>query len=300
VTRPKTFRPRGAAEPVDRMLGLYAIVAGAALLFPNRPDRWWLFALAHLAAVAVGFGLGPVRVVWNALVSRWPRPVSALGDLYPVVLVPALYSELPPLNLAVWNGRYFDPFIQRIEEAVFGLQPSFEFARALPFLPLSETLHAAYLSYYFIIFVPPVLIWWFSGTTALRHGVFALMLTFLAHYVFFIYFPVSGPRYLFPSPGGVLAEGPVYQLAHRILEAGSSRGAAFPSSHVGVSLAQTLIAWRWLRPLSIPLAILTTGLALGAIFGGFHYAIDAIAGAMLGAIMVASAPSLYTWLEHRS
>lgn len=282
------------------MLATYAIVGGAALFFPHRPERWWLFALAHLAAVAVGFGFGPLRATWNALVARWPRTVSAIGDLYPVVLVPALYTELPALNLSVWNGRYFDPLIQRIEEAIFGLQPSFSFARALPFLPLSETLHAAYLSYYVIIFVPPLLIWWFSGTNALRRAVFTLMLTFLVHYLFFIYFPVSGPRYLFPSPGGVLADGPVYQLTHRILESGSSRGAAYPSSHVGVSLTQTLIAWRWLRPLSIPLGILTTGLALGAIYGGFHYAIDAISGALLGILMVACAPYLYARLERSS
>lgn len=291
--------PRRAGEPVDRLLGVYAIVAGAALLFPHRPSNWWLFALCHAVAVIVGFGMRPFRAIWDWLIARWPGAVTAIGDFYPVFLVPLLYSELPPLNKSVWDGRYLDPVIMRIEEAIFGGQPSFELARALPVLPLSEILHAAYLSYYLIIFVPPFLIWWRSGTFALRNAVFALMLTFLAHYLFFIWFPVQGPRYLFPAPDGGLERGAVYRLAHAILEAGSSRGAAFPSSHVGVAVAQTLIAWRWLRPLAIPLAILATGLALGAIYGGFHYATDALAGAVLGATMTFVAPALYRRMESR-
>jgi hypothetical protein len=142
-----TFSPRRASEPVDRMLATYAIVAGAALLFPHRPDRWWLFALAHAVAIAVGFGAPPFRGIWNALVARWPRPISAVGDLYPLILVPALYAELPALNLSIWDGRYFDPWIIRAEELLFGMQPSSAFARALPILQLSELLHTAYLSY---------------------------------------------------------------------------------------------------------------------------------------------------------
>jgi membrane-associated phospholipid phosphatase len=288
-----TFSPRRASEPVDRLLAMYAILGGAALLFPHRPDRWWLLALAHAVAIAVGFGVKPFRSFWNALVARWPRTISAVGDLYPLALVPALYAELPALNLSIWDGRYFDPWVIRAEELLFGLQPSSAFARALPILPLSELLHSAYLSYYLIIFVPPLLIWWRAGTHALRNAVFALMLTFLVHYLFYIYLPVQGPRYLFPAPGGVLADGPVYQLAHRILEAGSSRGAAFPSSHVGVAVAQTFIAWRWLRPLAWPVGVLAIGLALGAVYGGFHYATDAIVGAVFGAAAATVGPRLY-------
>jgi hypothetical protein len=61
-------------------------------------------------------------------------------------------------------------------------------------------LHAAYLSYYFIIFVPPL-----RAVPARPHAMrlparrsFAVMLSFFAHYLFFIFFPVQGPRYLFP------------------------------------------------------------------------------------------------------
>jgi membrane-associated phospholipid phosphatase len=216
--------------------------------------------------------------------------VRTLLDWLPIVLVPALYAELAPLNIAVHGGTYFDDIIIRWEQALFAGLPSRDWAAALPSLPLSELLHAAYLSYYFIIFVPPLLLFLRGRTVEFRATVFTVMLAFFVHYVFFIYFPVQGPRYLFAPPGGQLANGTFYTLTHRVLEAGSSQGAAFPSSHVGVSVAQTLITFVYMPRFAVLLAALTAGLALGAVYGGFHYAIDALAGLLLGAAAFIAAP----------
>jgi membrane-associated phospholipid phosphatase len=285
------LRPLGL--PVDRLLAAYAVVGGAALLFPHRGPRWPILAALHVAAILLGFATPPARRLWSRLSEVLPRFAAFIGDAYPVALIPLLYAELPALNVAVWNERYFDPLIIAIERSVFGGMPSHDWAAAMPILPLSELLHSAYLSYYFIIFGPPIIIALRSTREAFRQAVFALMLTFVAHYLFFIWFPVQGPRYLFAAPGGIIADGTVYKLAHRILEAGSSRGAAFPSSHVGVAVAQTITAWRYCRPLAPILAILAIGLACGAVYGGFHYATDAIVGAILGGAMAIVAPRVY-------
>jgi membrane-associated phospholipid phosphatase len=110
---------------------------------------------------------------------------------------------------------------------------------------------------------------------------------------------VQGPRYLFDPPGGVIANGFLYQLTHTVLEAGSSQGAAFPSSHVGVSVTQTLLMIRYMPRLAPLIGVLTLGLALGAIYGGFHYAIDAAAGLALGVAAYAAAGPLRKWLAAR-
>jgi membrane-associated phospholipid phosphatase len=84
----------------------------------------------------------------------------------------------------------------------------------------------------------------------------------------------------------------MYQLAHHVLEAGSSRGAAFPSSHVGVSAAQAVNAFvllPWLAPF---VALLVAALAAGAVYGGFHYAIDASTGLLLGLAAAFAAPAV--------
>lgn len=283
---------RSRPRPVDIVLSVYLAVAGAALFFPHRAPGWPALAAFHVGLILLALRPGVIGRWLGAVARRLPRISTIVADWYPLALVPALYTELATLNVAVWNGRYFDGVILSIEQSLFGGQPSHELAAALPLLPLSEVLHAAYLSYYVIIYGPPLILYLMRRREAFHASVFTLMLAFAAHYVFFIYFPVQGPRYLFPAPGGRIAKGTFYKLAHRVLQSGSSRGAAFPSSHVGVSVAQCVVVARYLPYLAPVVVLLTIGLAFGAIYGGFHYATDAIAGLILGLVVALLAPRL--------
>lgn len=272
---------------------MYAAVTGLALAFPFRPAMWPLLAIVHFAAAALGLGIAPARKAWNVFAQRFPRAAVLVGDWYPLVLLPAIYMELALLNRAIFGGRYFDDVIMGWEQALFLGQPSRALAPTAPFRWLSEALHAAYLSYYLIVMVPPIILAAQRRWDAFREAVFTLMLAFFAHYLFFVFFPVQGPRYLFAPPGGGQAEGPAFRLAHGVLEAGSSQGSAFPSSHVGVSVAQSANALRFLRRLAPVLIVLTLGLAAGAVYGGFHYAIDTLAGLALGTACAVIGPPLY-------
>jgi membrane-associated phospholipid phosphatase len=73
------------------------------------------------------------------------------------------------------------------------------------------------------------------------------------------------------------------RLVLRILQGASSRGAAFPSSHVSVAVAQAWLAMRYQRRVGRWTCALAVGLACGAVYGGFHYALDALVGAAVGA-----------------
>ncbi|MBI4543648.1 MAG: phosphatase PAP2 family protein [Gemmatimonadetes bacterium] len=287
-----------ARSATERLFAAYALLSALALAFPRRPLYAALLAALHVAAAAV------LLRASLAVPGARRRPVSPaaawLRDWYPLLLIPALYTELAVLNRAVHGGRYFDPLLQRWEMAVFGGQPSRGLAAAAPHLWLSEALHGAYLSYYIIIYGPPLLLYLRGRRAEFRQVVFALMLTFFVHYAFFIYFPVQGPRYLFPAPAGEMARGWLYRLSHFLLEAGSSQGAAFPSSHVAVAAAQTWLSARYLPRLAPWVGVLTLGLALGAVYGGFHYATDAAAGLLLGVLLAAAAPAAAGLLTGRA
>jgi membrane-associated phospholipid phosphatase len=289
---------RQLGEPVDRLFGAYALVSGLALAFPARPAAWPAFALVHAAAVGIGFGVAPARRAWSAFAHRAPTAARLLGDWYPLLLLPALYIELAVLNRSVFDGRYFDTLVMGWEQAVFHTQPSRVLAQAAPHRWLSEILHAGYLSYYAIVFVLPLVLYATGRRQAFREAVFTLMLGFFAHYLFFVWLPVQGPRYLFPPPAPD-AQGPAYRLAHGVLEAGSSQGSAFPSSHVGVSATQSANALRFVPILSPLLMLLTALIGVGAVYGGFHYAIDAIAGLALGTACAIAGPVLYRRLRDR-
>lgn len=282
-----------------RLLAGYGVVTGLAYLFPHRPPLGLGWAAGHLVAAAALLGLGPFGGFLERVRRRWPRLSAAISDWYALLLVPFLYLELAPLNRAVHGGRYFDPVILELEATLFGFHPSQAWGARFPHSLLSEILHLCYLSYYFIIYLPPVYLY-LRGRKAEHQGmIFAVMLAFLVHYLVFVFFPVQGPRYLFPPPVDPLAQGGFFRLAHAVLEAGSARGAAFPSSHVGVAVVQTFLAWRWLPKAAPVVSLATVGLALGAVYGGFHYATDVMAGALLGFFLWALAPAVAGGLAGR-
>ncbi|MSR36727.1 MAG: phosphatase PAP2 family protein [Gemmatimonadetes bacterium] len=276
--------------------------------------------VAYLALTAVllplgGAGLGRVLALifhlgtaaallalpaWAAR-GRFPR---VLADWLPLLLVPLLYAELPLLMEGLPGPvTYHDPAIAGLEGFLFGTQPAYAWAGAWPLLPLSELLHACYVSYYPLIYTPPLFVYLgMSGRARVRGAgpaysetVLAVVLAFLLCFLVFIVFPVQGPRYL-GVPAGV-PDGPVRRLALLVLQGASSRGAAFPSSHVSVALAQAALALRHQPRVGRWTLAVAVGLAAGAVYGGFHYGVDALSGAAVGLVAARMAGPLRRRLE---
>jgi membrane-associated phospholipid phosphatase len=246
------------------------------------------------------------------LVRRPPAEhgLAALAaDWLPLALVPLLYAELPAVMAGVAGGAvraYHDAAVIAWDARLFGTL-SRDLPRRAPSRALSELLHACYLSYYAIIYAPPALLWLRArrgaasdhaatdrATTERAFGetMLGVTLAFAACFATFALLPVQGPWYEWPPPEGVPA-GPVRETVQRILHAGSSRGTAFPSSHVAVSTAQALLALRHQRAVGVVVALLALGLAAGAVYGGFHYAVDAAVGAVVGALAAGATPWLW-------
>jgi membrane-associated phospholipid phosphatase len=216
---------------------------------------------------------------------RWPA-TNFLADWLPLLLVGILYGELPTLIAAVHASPivYHDPTIQGWELALLGAQPAHVLAGALPFTALSELVHGGYVSYYALIYGPPLILYVRGRRRAFGATSLALMTTFAVCYVAFITFPVEGPRYAWSAPPGI-PNGPIRDAVLWILGNGSSRGTAFPSSHAAVSTAATLAALRFQPRVGGVVAILTALLVMGAVYGGFHYAIDMVVGVAVGVVV---------------
>jgi membrane-associated phospholipid phosphatase len=69
-----------------------------------------------------------------------------------------------------------------------------------------------------------------------------------------------------------------------LLDRGSSRGTAFPSSHVAASVVSSLCALRHQRRVGIAVTLVTVALTFATVYGGFHYAVDALVGVILGGL----------------
>ncbi len=248
---------------------------------------------------------GRIATEWWAVVLGW----------LPLVAVPALYAELPRIAAGIAGaGTGFAPMHDalaiRWELAVFGPllggSPALVLARHLPWRPLSELLHLAYLSYYPIIYIPPAVLWWEARRRQARGAVtgasdpqaafatsaFTVLLAFVLCYAVFVFFPVQGPWYTWHTgdPGTLPLAGLVRAFVQGLLVAGSSRGTAFPSSHVAVSVAQTLVLGQVAPRLAWVAGPATLLLAIGAVYGGYHYGVDAMAGAVMGGVAGAVGP----------
>jgi membrane-associated phospholipid phosphatase len=265
----------GPLREVDLLLiGYLGVVSVlAALRVSSRRGCWWLL-VAHALFLILLF------LVTRAGVGRFGRTIR---ELYPLFLLPGLYSELDILNspgLAV-----HDILVRKWELFVFGVQISREWWQAWPSVFWSTVLHGAYLSYYLIISAPAVYFAWKGDLAAVRRFVLVVMTTFVVCYLVFIFFPVAGPYYEFPRPAGWFIDNPTARLAYDALAAGSSYGAAFPSSHVAAAVAATVAAVRVSRTLGLLLLVPTALLSIGVVYCQMHYGVDALAGLAVGLLV---------------
>lgn len=253
-----------------RLLGLYVAASSAVHLWNAAHRHWDVRLLAVEAFLLYAIFARSESTHW-----AWRR----LGDWLPLLALPLLYGGL---EWSMIGQSMHDGAVQGWDRALFGTDPARTMAGSLPWAPLSEVLHFAYFSYYGIIYGPPLYFYLRSEDRRAFHDVvLAFSIAMVAAFVCFTFFAVAGPRYLWPPPEGI-PDGPTRRLVLWVLHAGSTRGTAFPSSHVAIALAISLAAFRWNRAGGVALLVLTALLGAGAVYGGFHYATDIVAGMALG------------------
>jgi membrane-associated phospholipid phosphatase len=266
-------------------------------------DRWSL-AYAALASVVIlvrwSGRLSEARTILGlhaalaacALLgarARQSGPIRRfIGEFYAFLTLIALYGSIGAVNLAA--GVSYDHYVQGWEDAVFGGQPSCQWIRAWPWVWLSDILHTAYLSYYFILAAAPVGLWLAGRRVEARRTALVTVVAFYFCYVVFLAFPVAGPRYTFEHASNAATLVAPAVLTQRLLNKAAAWGTAFPSSHVAAALAASVSAWQGWRALGGPLVALSLLLSLGTVYGQLHYALDAVVGAAAGALAVALHP----------
>lgn len=272
ATAPAPARPAGLRAVDILLLGYLGVVSVVALgRAPAQPEAWWLLG-AHglfvlLLALVTRPGLGVVG--------------QTLREIYPLLLLGGLYAELDVLN-ALGGAPVHDALVQQWELAIFGGQISQRWWQAAPSRLWSAVFHGAYFSYYLIVTLPAFYFVWRRDLDAVRHFVLAVMATFVFCYLVFIFFPVAGPYYEFPRPPAWFTDNFPARLVYGVLAAGSSYGAAFPSSHVAATIAAAMAASRSSRRLGLALVLPTILLTIGVVYCQMHYGVDAVAGIVVG------------------
>lgn len=261
----------GGWRLVDRLLAGYGLVVATIALTRLDHAGAGLILMAHLGLPLLAL-----------LAAR--APDAGLGGVlragYPVFILPGLYASL---DVLIGRGApTYDAPLLALEEAIFSLQPARDWWRAAPSAFWSTVLHAAYFSYYFIVPLPIVVLLAQRRGREVAPYLGGVVATFLACYLIYLLFPVSGPYYQWPRPDGAFVDNAPARWVYAALAQGSSYGAAFPSSHVAATVAATLGAWTASRRLGVVLAIPTLLLTVGVVYTQMHYVVDSVAGVVVG------------------
>jgi membrane-associated phospholipid phosphatase len=252
--------------------GFAALLAAVAWVAPLTVRRRVAITVLAAGAIAV-IALGRLSEFILA-----PRAASILRDWLPVPLMLIPYWQTgqffkgPDLKIQAWlvdTDRWFFRIAARTgwdfgRAARLSMEWAYSLCYALATLGLA-TLYFAELrrdadAYWYFVLIP----------------------TYLC-YVITPFFPALPPRSLNevrPRPRRTKSR--VFNLW--ILKYGSIQAISFPSAHVASSLAVALVLLRLVPAAGAVFLLITFWIAVAAVVGGYHYAIDVVLGAAVTAL----------------
>ena len=106
-------------------------------------------------------------------------------------------------------------------------------------------------------------------------------------YATYLLFPTRSPSHNVGLDAGRSASsGGLFHFLVRLIQAGAGvHSNAFPSSHIMLAFLALVFVFRYIPRLALPLLACTLLMCIGAVHDGYHYALDVLAGALLGIAM---------------
>ena len=111
-----------------------------------------------------------------------------------------------------------------------------------------------------------------------------VLLAVLTCYVLFPFFPLTPPRVLFHDLPGPATGTFFRKLNGWVLGQYSVQACIFPSGHVAAVTAVGLVVRSYLPRLGVLFVVIAVSIAVATVYGRYHYAADAVAGAVVGSL----------------
>lgn len=234
---------------------------------------------ASLAVIMTGNPEGlPEPGSRGARVVRWLR--GLLREAYPLAFLAYFFVAVTTFDTVLFRND-LDPWFIALENSLFGSVPSSWLMLRFNSLLLSELLHGAYVLYYATI--PGFALWLYvKNRRALPEYITVVMCIFYIACLTYIILPVVGGR--FDEATKAMTEtyrhGPFTRIMALIYRTSDHAGAAFPSTHVIISLVIALTARRHAAPIAAALTLNAALILVATVYCGYHYVAD-LAGALV-------------------
>jgi len=255
----------------------------AACWFDLAAREFWIMSALNTLTAATVWALSR-----NARRARW---LAAARDLLPAALILLAYRESGLLLRPDPTHRLDHIFIlgdrvllhNELVRAVLAagapwLQHYLEFAYLLcyPLVPLGfAAIYLATRRSRSSQLVPP-------GRPAIDDFWATVLLATLFCYAIYPFFPLTPPRVLFHDVPGPHIEPLLRKWNFWLLDHYSVQACIFPSGHVAAVTAVALAVRKHAPRLGALFLFLAASVALATVYGRYHYAADAVAGALVG------------------
>jgi membrane-associated phospholipid phosphatase len=240
------------------------------------------------------------KLVWNALAIAAILITSRkqhggtfwqfAHDWLPAIFFITAFEEVSFLALIV-RGAWQNPHLIALESALVPVAWS-EWVYRFPSAWVSEMLEFGYLTFYPMY---PVLggVFWARRhraqfTHSFRSFTDSLSVGYVLCYATYLLFPTRSP-YHNGRPLSVAAPsaegGPFHFIVRLIQSRAGVHGNAFPSAHIMLACVALVFAFRYVPRIAPVLLICVLLMCVGAVYDGYHYVVDVLAGAALGIVV---------------
>ena len=243
----------------------------------QRIEHWPWYVAWNLCAAAAILVLAQLRradIAWE-FAHNW----------LPAVFFITVFEETSYLSLSLrsdWQNAY----IVRLESLLFTVPPAM-WMHAHAATWLVQFLEFGYFAFYLLFPVVGGLFWiWRERqpfAKAFRRLTDALSVGYLICYATYLLFPTRSPanslgvQQFSGAPTGVFQG-----LVGLIQNHAGVHGNAFPSAHIMLAFVVLVFVYRFLPRLAPWLLFPVLLMCVGAVYDGYHYSSDVIAGALLG------------------
>jgi membrane-associated phospholipid phosphatase len=205
----------------------------------------------------------------------------------PAIFFFTVFEEVSFLSLAL-RGAWQNPYLVAWESALFAVPPA-EWLRHFSTPWFSELLEFGYLSFYPLYPVVAGLLWLrrrqsgYAG--GFRHLTDGLGVGYAVCYAAYLLFPTRSPSHNL-EPAASVAVAPPDGFFHSVVAWLQSNagvhGNAFPSAHIMLAFTVLVFVVRYFPRLAPWVLICVLLMCAGAVYDGYHYGVDVVAGAALG------------------
>ena len=249
------------------------LIAAGWLLRATRLQRRQLMALGLLGAALIA---ATRAIAWRA-----PRTAEAVRDWLPCLLMLIVYwqagrfmgtPDSPNRRLQAWLVSFDSKWLSTLLDRWFHRWSSSW---------LGSFFELAYLLCYPLIPAGVGILYWSGHRGSIDEYWTVVLLASCVCYLCVPFTQTLPPR-LLPTPAGAEpARVSIRRFNLAICRHASIHLNTFPSAHVASTMAASLVVMRYAPAAGIVLLLIAFGIAIGAVLGRYHYALDVVFGAAL-------------------